>query len=239
MSKLTANTQAIPQDLFTESSTQQLDLGAEVTAGDGRRYRYVLVGGTALVPGSLYQSPAETTSWQALAIASASAGATTITTTSTVTVTANQLVGGYVAISTGATAKGYLYKIKSHPAATAAVVTITLEDPLKTVLTAGTHTIDLIASPYSKVELWDYTNHDGMPVGVAVYPVTAAYYGWIQVGGPAALLIDSGNVGVGVNVYASAAVDGCGDATATYGFIGTAVTAGSSTENAIVNLNIN
>lgn len=237
MSTLKADLQITPQDVMSESSVQTTNLGALATTGDGRYFRYVLVGGTALVPGKLYQSAAETTGWENLACAAASAGATSITTTSTITATLNQLAGGYLTV-TASTGAGYVYKIKGNTAASSAVCTIYLEDPLQTDIAVTTSTVDIVLSPFNKVELWDYSNHDGVAVGVAVYPVTAAYYGWVQVKGPASLLADSGALGVGVNVYASAAVDGAGDATATYGFIGTAMTGISASEYGIVNLNI-
>jgi len=238
MARLTTSLQ--PGDLSINSSTAQLELGTIGETADGRRFRYVRAGATALVPGVLYQSAAETTTWQDLDVAAASAGATSITTTSTLTATLNQLAGGYVVVTNDSSYPGYLYKIKGNTAASAAVCTITLEEPLRKAIVGGTSSdIDIILSPYDRVEIWDYSNHDGTPVGVGVGAITATYYGWLQVGGPAALLIDSGNITVGANVYASAAVNGCGDATSTYGWIGTAMTGGSSTEYAMVNLNIN
>jgi len=52
---------------------------------------------------------------------------------------------------TTSTGYGYQYKIKSHPAATGAVVVFTLEDPLLTTLTAATTKVDVIANPYAGV----------------------------------------------------------------------------------------
>jgi hypothetical protein len=152
------------------------------------------------------------------------------------TATVNQLAGGYLVAMAG-TGIGWTYKIVGNTACSGAVCTITLEEPIVVAFDTTTD-VDLIANPFGAIEIWDFTNHDGMPVGVAAAPIPASYYGWFQIGGPCGLLIDSGGVAVGVNVYASAAVDGCGDATSTYGFIGTAITAGSSTEYAMVDLNI-
>lgn len=234
MARLTQSLQ--PNDPFIYTSDQKMELGNIGVTPDGRKYRYGRQNSsTAAVAGKLYQSVAETTGWQAVSVTSAAKGATSVTTTGTMTATANQLAGGYLVVSTG-TGAGWTYKIIGNTAASSAVCTIYLEEPIQVALASAT--IDLIANPYGAIEIWDYSNHDGTPVGVAVAPITAAYYGWYQIGGPAGLLIDSGNITVGANVYASAAVDGCGDATATYGFIGTAITGGSSTEYAMVDLNI-
>lgn len=70
-----------------------------MASGDGREFMYVLNGAVAQVPGKLYQSPAEVTADENLAVAAAAVGSTTITTTSTVTVTANQYAGGWVAVT--------------------------------------------------------------------------------------------------------------------------------------------
>lgn len=205
MARLGGDLQVSPQELMTDSSIQMAMLGTRATTGDGRYFRYVKCGGTALVPGKLYQGPATTTGWQALAIAAAAKGDVSITTTSTVTVTANQLAGGYVLVST-TPGLGYQYKISRHAAASGAVVTLYLEDPIQVALTTGT-TIDLIASPFAEIELSDASNHDAAIVGVAVYPVTAEYYGWVQVAGPANVLAD-GTLVVGELAVASNGTDG-------------------------------
>lgn len=235
MSVLKANLLVTPQEIFTSSSTQGTDLGAFATTGDGRGYRYVLAGGTALVAGKLQQSPAETTAWQNLGIAASSAGSFTITTTSTVTVTANQLSGGFAAISV-TPGVGYLYKIKSHPAATAAVVTLTLEDPIQVALTTSSK-VDLIVNPYSSV-IVNPATASGMPVGVAIYPVTASQYGWVQSQGVCNVLAD-GAITVGTSLSASNAVAGAVEpAAGVQALIGTAITGISDTEYGMVNLNI-
>ncbi len=87
MSALKNDQSIAPSELFTNPVTAQgTDLGARLTSGDGRVFRYVLASGTALVAGKLYQSnPQDTTNLQNLACAAAAVGATSITTTSTVT----------------------------------------------------------------------------------------------------------------------------------------------------------
>jgi hypothetical protein len=225
------------QDLFSSSSTSGgMQLGSKAVVGDGREFRFVLAGGTALVPGKLQQGAAETTTWENLAAAAAALGATTVTTTSTVTVTANQWTGGYMAVTTSAGA-GYLYQIKGNTAATSAVTTITLADPIQQVaLTTGSR-LDIILSPFASVII-NPASASGVPVGVAVYPVTASQYGWVQTKGPANVLAD-GAITVGTALVASNGTAGAVEPLAGVQIpVGYAMTGIDTTEYGMVFLNI-
>ena len=168
------------QDLNTNSSTQQMALGAYAETADGRGFRYCYIGATATVAGRIYQAPAEDTSnFQNLTAAVSSVGATTVTTTTTVTLTADQLAGGTLVVASATLGSGRMYKIKSHPAATAAVVTFTLEDPIA-VATTGTVKIDCHPNPYNGVVITPAGSATSSPVGVATNAITANYYGWLQ-----------------------------------------------------------
>lgn len=225
MSSLRSNLMVEPQEIYTTSSTQGTDLGALATTGDGRYYRYCLAGGTTLVPGKLQQASAEdTTNLQNLSITNASAGATSIVTTTTVTLTANQAAGGTVIIAKSSTGAGFQYKIASHAAATAAVVTFNLEDPVVTA-TTGTSTIDVCLNPFNAV-IVNPASASSAPVGVAVYPITNAQYGWLQVQGIGACWADAAAaVTVGTSVVASNATAGAIEgATGAQAVVGTALT---------------
>ena len=203
MARLGGDLQVSPQELMTDSSIQMATLGARATTGDGRVFRYVKCGGTALVPGKMYQAAAETTGWENLAAAKLSIGDTSITTTSSITATANQLAGGYVAVTTS-TGVGYMYKIRGNTAAVGAVCTIYLEDPIQVATVAATTKFDIILNPYAEVVVsaGSGSGTTSAPLGVAVYPVTAEYYGWLQIKGPAPVLAD-GAITVGAVVVAS------------------------------------
>lgn len=240
MSSLKGNISLEPQDLFTSSATQGTDLGAEATTGDGRRFRYVLAGGTALAVGKVQSAPAETTGWQDLDIAAASAGATSIVTTSTITATVNQLAGGYVVVTNG-TGAAYSYKIKGNTAASSAVATIYLEDAIQIAL-PNTVDVDLIANIYSGVVLNAATTV-AAPVGVAIYPIVAAQYGWIQVGGVCSVLADASAPTIGAQIVASDDTDGAVGLAETdaagYAYMGQALTGMTSAEYGLVYLNLN
>ncbi len=238
MTSLTHDVQSVGQSLFSDSSVQLHALGERAVTSDGRVFRYCKAGATALVPGKLQQGPAEnTTNFQNLSVAVSSAGATTVTTTSTVTLTENQLAGGLLTVTAATTGAGYTYRIKSHPAATASVVTFTLEDPIITA-TTGTVTIDVHPNPYNGV-IVNPSTATSAPVGVAVYPITATYYGWIQTHGPVSVLSDGGDA-VGASVVASNGTDGAvEDVTGTaQAIVGTRLTGCATGEYGLVNLSI-
>lgn len=233
-----------PQDLFTSVAPNSnpsggTDIGNFATTADGRGFRYTLAGAAALVPGKLYQASAEDTSnLQNLAVVAAGTAAIQVVTSSSVTVGANALAGGLMVVTTSVGA-GYTYKIKSNPVASAGALTINLEDPLLTNLTTASR-IDLIPNPYAGV-IVNPAAASSAPVGVAIYPVNAGSYGWIQTHGPVAVLADGALV-VGQPVAASAGTAGAVEAfTGTSGttfVVGVAVTGVATTEYGVVSLTI-
>lgn len=235
MTKLASPIQVSPQDLYTSSTVAQTDLGAFAYTADGRRLRYALVGGTALVAGKLYQNAAETTAWENLTAVAASVGDTQIASSSTITVTANQLAGGQ-AIITVTPGVGQMYQISGHSAYTAAAPTLNISDPIRVALTT-TSRIDLIPSPFSNIVVHP-TTATGMPVGVALFAAASATYCWIQSGGIASVLAD-GAITVGVNVSTSNAVAGAIEAAVTaQAACGYAMTGIADTEYGAVKLTI-
>jgi hypothetical protein len=192
------------QGLFAQSDTALHVVGDLVHSNDGRSYRYGKAGGTALVVGTLLQAAAQVTGDQNLTAVAAAVGSTTLASTTTVTVTANQYAGGY-ALITVTPGVGYMYRISGHAAFTAAAPTFTLEDAIQVALTTSSR-IDLIKNAHDSVIINPATATSA-PVGVAIFPITAAYFGWVQVGGIANILAD-GAITTGTNVIASNATAG-------------------------------
>lgn len=226
--------QVVAQSIFSSSAEQMHVLGELVHTSDGRAFRYAKAGGTTLVQGKLQQASAEVTANQDLAAIAAAVGDTTISASTTVTITANQYAGGY-ALITVTPGQGYMYRIKSHAAYTAAAPTLTLEDPIVlTALTTGSR-IDLVAHPLASV-IVNPASASSAPVGVCVYPITNAQFGWLQVAGVANILNDGGST-VGTNVSASNATAGAVEAAVTaQAAIGVAVTGVATTEYGAVKL---
>jgi hypothetical protein len=231
MSQLGSANLIQPQDLFVSSTSAQAVVGSYAETSDGRGFRYCKAGATALVPGKLYQASAEDTSnLENLAIAAAGTATFQVVTTSTVTLAANQCAGGLLVVTTGPGA-GYSYRVASHAAATAAVVTFNLEDPLQVALTTSSK-IDVSPNPYDSVVVNPATATSA-PVGAAICAVPASSYGWLQTHGPVALLA-AGTLSVTQPAAASAATAGAvtsflqtGGTTAV---VGVAVTGVSTTE---------
>ena len=236
-SQLTGAVVVAAQGIYSESSTALHNIGELIHSNDGRAFRYCKVGATALVPGKLYQSPAEdTTNFQALTVTAPSAGATSIVTTTTVTLTVNQLAGGFLAITSATTNAGQIMRIKGNTAATAAVTTISLDDPVPYAPT-GTVVIDMHPNPLNGVVV-NPTTASSAPKGVALYKVTAAYFGWLQVSGPAVILSDGGST-VGTNVSASNATAGAVEAEVTaQAHVGIALTGVATTEYGLFDINL-
>ena len=189
---------------YESETTPSHALGTIGFTADGRKFRYALNNATdAMVAGELQQGRAQDTGDQSLIVEAASVGDLEVTTTGTVTVTANQYANGYIVVTGEAgTGNGLYYRIKSHPAATAAVVTLTLYQPIEVALSAATQ-VDLVPNLYDGVIQYP-TTASSAPAGVAVIAVPASSYGWLQTGGEGLVLADaSGAVTVGALVTAS------------------------------------
>lgn len=197
--QLTGPVTVVAQGLYDSVATALHSLGELTFTNDGRAFRYCEAAGTALVSGSLYQAVAENTSDAELAVSATAIGATTVTTTATVTVTANEYSNGYLVVST-TPGIGKVYKIKSHPAASAAVVTITLDDAIEVALTTDSR-VTLVSNLYKDVVIAP-TTETGPLAGVAVAPIGANEFGWLGAGGPQPMLAE-GSITVGIPVVRS------------------------------------
>lgn len=165
-------------------------VGDSVEFDDGRKFRFVSskTALTASEPASI-----ATASDSELAVTTAvTAGETAVTLTSTATsffsgsagvVAANRLAGGYLSINDDA-GEGYLYRIKSHNAGTAAInMTFQLYDAVKVALDTTTTDVMVIGPKYREVVAGSAALP---PVGCCVVPCTGTseYFFWVQTKGP-------------------------------------------------------
>jgi len=182
------------------TSSQRQVLGAEMAFPDGRKYRYVENGATALEEAHVVSSEAPVAHHdEDLAVATTAAGASSITVTLEGTAAAKNLYAeGYLFFNkpTLSTAGSRVfYKIKSHPyAAGAATLALTLDEADKTVIavTNGTETAGLIKSPYKDIVVSPGAIV-GRYVGVTACQIAANYFGWVQVAGLAVVAMDGTN----------------------------------------------
>ena len=203
------------QDINTLSTSKQTQFGAKGMTEDGRAYRYVSFGGTSTVaPGQLVTSPVitnTTAGFQGLTItavgtggqvtANLATGSTQVVVTNGATaITQDQFAEGFLDVLVGALGitSSASYRIKGNTAAAAsATFTVYLAEALRntTNLVPGTDTVNCQVSPYSAVIT---SSSAASPVGVTVMPVpntaSVTNYGWVQVGGPATVVNDSGAI---------------------------------------------
>lgn len=216
----------------TELSTL---LGSRWDLSDGREVRLILAGSSSLAAGKLMAAPAPISDHLGLTVTAVQAYSNNGNTPATVTVTlgataatANQYAGGYLVVTSG-TGLGQTLKIASHPAAAlSASLVVTLEDGPNTALTTSS-VVGLFANPCKGVIINDSSNLQ-QPVGVTLYAITAAYYGFIISKGLTACLNDGGTT-VGSAVSPSNGVDGAVEnGVIAQGFVGIAAVAGTTAQ---------
>jgi hypothetical protein len=174
------------QPHFEDTSDKRHILGQRMEYADGRKYRYVLVGGTTLVSGNLLQGKSVVAlDYDTVVVDSESAaGAFTVTVTGETTTAANYYADGWMHVVKSAGGFiGYTYMVESHVLfAAAAGKVITLAEPLKQTIAAADE-IGLTPNPYNGVIQAPITTLTSRVVGVACTNTTTAQYGWIQSGG--------------------------------------------------------
>lgn len=210
MAKITSQPQSFPQGIFSEDTVQNADFGAKASTSDGRVYRYVKAGGTALIAGQVFDGPATVANHTNVTVASAAAvGAVQVTVTlGSTAATANQYANGYLIVNDVA-GQGFTYMIKSNPAADASaslVLTLADDESIQDALTTSSQ-VTLVANQYNGV-IVHAASETGVPVGVAIKDITAASFGWIQTRGPVSCLADASPAAIGQQVDASTTTAG-------------------------------
>lgn len=214
----------IGQELFKSQATPAHVPGERATDGFGRKFRYVQNGGVALVAGNMIQGPAQIANHYGMTTAAAAVGATQVTVTPGATGgAANLYAGGWLIVDT-TPGEGYMYPVDSHLAITSSVAfVVNLALPIQVALTSSSKTT-LVSNPYRNVIQQPVTTLTGAVVGACVYPLGINEYGWIQTGGPAAVLV-KGTPGVGLAVVSpgtaagAVVVDGAASETPVVGYM--------------------
>lgn len=182
----------IGQELYKGSTFKLHDLGALGFDKFGNRYRYVKAGGNALVASHLIQEPVEDTAYRSMVVQAAAAiGDTEIAITLGGTaVTANQFDDGHLLIESAA-GIGQHFRIVSHDVQSSTTGTCKFKVD-RPVLVALTTSSQATVRKNAFDGVIDYpTTPTGAPVGVALFGLAAAEFGWIQSGGEATALFDA------------------------------------------------
>jgi hypothetical protein len=178
--------------VYAQSATQEFALGARLELWDGRKFRYAKAGASALSKGKMTQSVAPTANHTNVALTGSSAaiGDTTIAIASALStaLVLNEYAEGWLIIN-DATGEGQVYQIKGNDAGTTG--NIYLYEGIKTALVA-TSEFTLVRNRFASVIVFP-TTATSTPAGVPLIDVTATYYFWSQVAGPAPLLVDTGD----------------------------------------------
>ena len=225
---------------YAESATALFPLGSKMIYGNNV-YRYVGIGGTAVTAGKLLQQPAVVSDHANMAATAAvAAGETAISVeTGGTDITLNQYAGGYLWVN-DVNGEGQMLRVKSNPAHDHSAdpsIVITCYDALATALTTNSQ-LTLLADPSNDLIVAPAAE-TGAIMGATVIDLTADYYGWAVMSGPAALLT------VGTLVVGNAAVRSGGTAggvaPATDNVlmeVGDVMAVSANTEYSLINMNL-
>lgn len=225
-----------------DSTEQKHPVGTMGITNDGRTYRYAQAAGTALEPGQLCIAPDIEAQHEDRDVNTFAVGDKSITVSiGSTAITGNEYQEGFVNI-TDATGQGIMYKIKSCPAtAINSDVIIELEEPIVVVAEANT-TVTLYRNKHRDVVVSDGTQAD-LPVGVPNVEIAANAFGWLQIGGPCSILVDSNDTTAGTPITVgdgtSGAVETHNAATEVYVGIQPAGTGADTGEYGIFELALN
>ncbi len=193
-------------DLYKSTATIEggIQIGQMAIDGKtGKIFRYAQAGATALVTGNLLQESVEDTSYINMAVTASTANDVVVNVTNgTATITAAQFKSGSLNVYTaGGIAIGDEYTILDIKGTltTGGALKVTLDRPLRTSWTTSAKVV-MKRSPWSGVIQFPATTQTGMAVGVAIFPIAATEYGWVQTHGVVSVLSDGSTFAVGSGI---------------------------------------
>jgi hypothetical protein len=227
-------TQGFAQGIYQQSSTQIHDLDTVRCLADGRVFAYAQAGATALAVAKLTccEAPSATANRETV-YANAAVGDTVVYVTFGAEKAADLFKDGWIYDCIA----GDLYRVKTHATGTTALA-IYLKEPLRVAWTSSTSKATLIRNR-QKYVIVSPTTLTSPPAGVAPIAVTAYYYFWNQVKGPATCLI-AGTAVIGNNVgpLTTAGAVAPLNSADIIGAVGTVLSVDATTEYALINLAI-
>jgi hypothetical protein len=224
-------------DPYTSGASQLFPLGSRLLYGN-TVYRYGRLGSGAVTAGKCVTHAASIAHhFDLTPTAGVAAGETAISVeTAGTDITLNQYAGGYLYINDAA-GEGQMLRIESNPAHDHSAdpsIIITCYDDLATAITTSSR-VTLIADPNSAL-IGQAATTTGATMGVTVMNMTAAYYGWFAVSGPATVLT-SGTLVVGNHAVPLGAVGAVGPAAGdVIQVIGVVMIVNVTTDYSLINL---
>ena len=198
----------------TASPGAGLTIGQLVWDGKtGKAFRYVLAGGSSLVVGNLLQASAQDTTYENMTIGTAAVAGDAYlqVTNGTATITDLQFRGGTINVYTAGTVTvgdEYTITAVTGTLTTGGALKVWLDKPVRTAFTTGAK-VNMKQSPWSGVIQAPATTQTEIAVGVAIYPITNAQYGWVQTHGVCSVLSDGSTFAVGSDVGTPSGTAGC------------------------------
>lgn len=239
----------------TANTSQKHRLGTRMVYSDGRTF-YYMKAAEAITAGKVTMgSQTASDHIKGLAVVSGAAGANQVVVTNGGTTaitgsgkytenfaTRGDYVDGYLFVN-DAVGEGQIFQIADHSsAATGAALTVDFynNDTVQTALTTASK-VGLHKPVGHSVEVWDYDDITGPPLGVPTHDIASGEYFWNQTTGPAAVLTN-GTVVLGKNVMTGSTTDGsvdvmADDSSAEF-LIGAVLALGATTEYSLVDLQI-
>lgn len=213
---------SMPYDMYSIVAAQaqkgRFPLGTQLVMQDGRKFRFAVNGGVALVVGNVISQVLGLSTDEDNTVAAGAVGDRLITFThGAATTVANFFSEGYAVISV-TPGGGDTYKISDHLAlqnATAGdVVNLGPGHALRRALTT-TSRMDLCSNPYAFVIQDAVTTNAALPVGVAVSALAATSgSGWLQTRGICGVLTAGTVIGGNRVVVPTGTAGACGPETA-------------------------
>ena len=209
-----ATIQLKPGEEHNEHTYQRHDLGTKGTSSDGRVFRYSKMGSTVGVAGNVYQGvvPIANHLNRAADVARAVGSQAVSFTDGGTGGGVDDFTEGYVYVNDDA-GEGHVYFVNRNYVASdanavfgsGAVATFNIQNSVKVALTTSSE-LTAVMNRYHEVIIHPSPNTAAL-VGVATHAQTASTFGWLQTGGPCAVLTD-GTVVIAQHVRASDGTDG-------------------------------
>ena len=187
--------------------------GERIPGLNGKEFCLALAGASALVKGNLLQTSAEDITYENMAVGTAGAvgDAFLQITNGTATITAEQFKGGQIsAYTAGTVAIGDEYTILdiTGTLTTGGALKVWLDRPLRYAYTTSAKVV-MKRNMYNGVIQMPATTPTGIAVGIAIYEIPAAAYGYVQTRGAASCLSDGSTFAVGSAVGTPSGTAGC------------------------------
>ena len=229
-------------DVYAESAAALATIGTRLRMKDGREFIYCRNGAAEIGIAKMGQAEAPTGNWNEVAQASHgwSVGDTSGSIVLTGTAPAvNEFAEGWMVVNKG-TGIGQCYRISTNTSH-ATLPSISLYDPIITAFPEGSE-VTIIKSNFADTIVVATGGLTAVAVGVPLITVTACYYYWSQVKGPAPLIVDTDEtviIGLPVTCPATCAVAGtCGPAVTLENHYGHCMFVAAAAEPAVVNLDL-